>query len=380
MSIPGLPKTSGIDRKQLLALTSEQEGFRFPALQQFHAKLATVDTDTVDVLFLWDSNGEGGTTTDPNKNAVAVFRDQLRRAFQPAGIVGGFGWMTSYYARSGVVEHWTVNSGSIAEAKSYGLGRKRITINANSQIQASFIGTKIRLFFAKSTGGGNFTVNIDGVDTVVSSLGASTLRSQTWDSATLSAGAHVVRITTTTPALSFEGALAMNGDEAAGIRVWNGSQSGYKTGDFVSTEVTNLGAWLDAVDVIQPDLVVIILTTNDFHTGVPFATYEANLVRIIADMYAHTVINPSIVLGIAPERYDPEDAQTPRVPGATYADYANIVKRVAAAQGTAVIDLRNVIAVGGDTNGTGSIDADKVHFTPAGEGMIGRALARFVSP
>lgn len=347
-------------------------GLRSPALQQFWSKLATIDTDGVDIVTIGDSNTEGGTATNRQKSWTNVMRDELRRRFQPAGVAGGEGYLPSWIVRGGPADPFTWSGGSTG-ASTEGLGRRNINVASGQTLTTTFTGTRFKLLYTRHSAGGDFTVTIDGgAPATVNGNNATTLNSQVWDSGALSAASHTVSIAHVSGSTAhIEGAIAYNGDESAGIRTHQGGHSGYTVQDFLAST-----AWTASLGVIQPDLVCMMWATNDFSTLVPVATFKTRLASLIALIRASCASKPSIVLAAAPERYD-----TGYTPLAPYGDYVTAMAQVASEDGkVAFLDLRNVIAVGGDADGTGSTDADKVHFTTVGQGMIARAIAGFVSP
>ncbi len=373
--VSGISADAIADPNSALATALANLGFRSPALQQFWSKLATIDTDGVDIVTIGDSNTEGGTATNRQKSWTNIMRDELRRRFQPSGVTGGEGYLPSWIVRGGPQDPFVWVNGGAAGAETEGLGRRNVNLTTNQKLTTTFTGTSLKLLYTQHGGGGQFSVSIDGVVTNLSGNSSPTggfLYSQTWTSPALSDGSHTVEIAWVSGGTThIEGAIVYNGDENAGIRTHQGGHSGYHVGDFLAS--TN---WAASLGVIQPDLVCMMWPTNDYKDRTPISTLESQLAALIALIRASCASKPSIVLAAAPERYD-----TGYTPVAPWPDYVAAMARVAANDGkVAFLDLRNVIAKGGDTDGTGSVDADKVHFTTIGQGMIGRQIAAFVAP
>lgn len=81
-----------------------------------------------------------------------------------------------------------------------------------------------------------------------------------------------------------------------GVRLWNGSHSGYSSSSYGGTADANSGIWSGALANIRPDMLAIELGLNDMPFTVPIATFKANLLDIVADAFAVLAYTPSVVL------------------------------------------------------------------------------------
>ena len=129
----------------------------------------------------------------------------------------------------------------------------------------------------------------------------------------------------------------------ARLNVYDAAHTGYRAADFVSRPVAR-GEYprvLAGYRRTEPDLVWINLGANDYLNGggTP-AAVAAELTRLVDDLLALPT-RPSIVLGV-PHRLVGHES-----PGRTWAQYAAAIQGVAAARGTGLVRLSDVIPTAG---------------------------------
>lgn len=100
-----------------------------------------------------------------------------------------------------------------------------------------------------------------------------------WTSAAITSASHTIEITSVGNN-KLEALYAHLTDRASGVRVWNLGHSGWKTSDFLADSST----YLDFIDNMNPDLVVIATGTNDTSA----ATYTADVATLISNIQGVT--------------------------------------------------------------------------------------------
>ena len=150
----------------------------------------------------------------------------------------------------------------------------------------------------------------------------------------------------------------------ARLNVYDAAHTGYRAADFVSRPVAR-GEYprvLAGYRRTEPDLVWINLGANDYLNGggTP-AAVAAELTRLVDDLRALPT-RPSIVLGV-PHRLVGHES-----PGRTWAQYAAAIQGVAAARGTGLIRLSDVIPTAG--SGSPLLSADGLHLSNAGQAAV----------
>lgn len=344
----------------------------------------------LDVLFIGDSMTEGHGASTVGKRWVDLVRDDLRARYQPAGIIGGIGYVPAWYASTYTATpttKWTW-TGSVTNTQGTGLGKRVTSLNATGASGSmTFTGTSLKLLFTKMNAAANsVSIQIDGgtayTYTDPRTSGGPTVSGGVWNSVTngpgaLAAGSHTVTITWASGQPFFEGAMVYNGDEASGIRVWDAAHFGYLAPNFGPSTV----GWFGAIPIAAPALTVIALGTNDFGTnGATPTQFNAALQQIIAGVRTYAARSAFVIL-MQPERTPTGvTANT-----ATYAQYVAAAYDVAAADtgavlggsGATVLDLTKRVARG-DTDPFGT-RVDGVHFSDKGNRIVADALLGYLN-
>lgn len=162
----------------------------------------------------------------------------------------------------------------------------------------------------------------------------------------------------------------LNG-RAAGIRCWEGGHSAMGSSGFSGPASATAGYWADALDTIDPDLVVIELGIVDMLLAVSSYTYTTNLNSVVSLIKAKCPSgNPSIVMFAA---WQPGDFTA-----AQWQAYVNAMYLVAQQQGCAVFDLSTKIAPAAVTGSGTSMFMDTVHPNDAGQSDIAFEFTKFL--
>lgn len=340
------------------------------ALARFYDALASVADTPVDIMVgPTDSIGDGLAATSFTKKFSAVLRDRLRNAFQPDGIAGGTGY-TDFWNQGAFPDHPVVLTNPVVNQQ-YGLGLQSLVmyqLTENIVITDTF--TSADLAIRTAPGAGFVFYTVDGGAPVAVDADAPAGEA-TLTIGPLAAGEHeIVLYGGITPdPVTYEGVMLYNGDEAAGIRVWEAGQSGYRAEQYVASPT-----WAEAVERVQPALVVLPIGSNDYAIGRTAAETRDDIETIIALIRANTSVAPSIVLLAY---YDREHLGTE-----TWADFQNMYGSIAAADDdVAWLDMTDDFGPWTEDDRGGLTDpGDLTHPTDAGHFLIGSALYEFVTP
>lgn len=219
-------------------------------------------------------------------------RDQLRIVYQPAGVAGGDGYSqlnTTYNTP------WAI-TGTTAPSNAAGLGEGALSFAVSGDAASrTFTGTGVDVFFTKQSGGGTFSVSIDGgAATNINTSNATTINGVSQRFGGLIAGPHTIAISWVSGASLVEGVMIYNGDEVKGIRVWDGGRTGIPAANYVTYP-----QYIGAITTIQPALVIVFLGTNDWRLNKPISGHATNLTTIINAIRAACTIPPTVLL-VAP--------------------------------------------------------------------------------
>lgn len=339
---------------------------RSPLYRTFHAALGNRATGPVDIVAIGDSTTSGAQASTLNKRWLALLRDQLRTWFQPAGVTGGDGYvqMNATYNSP-----WTL-TGTTIPGTPAGLGQGAVNMATTATASMTFTGTAVDVFYTKQSGGGTFSVSIDGgAATNINTSNASEVNGVAQRFGSLSVGSHTIALAVISGTSMVEGVMVYNGDETKGIRVWDGGRSGITSAGYTSNT-----KYLGAVTTIQPSLVVIFLGINDYRTGTSIANTGSQLVTIATATRAACTIPPTVLL-VAP--YLPiVGAGT--LPFLRYYDQVYI-----AAQRLADVDLVDLYWKFGpavQTNALALLNADLTHPSDKGYQFIADAFAGRIRP
>ncbi|WP_235503439.1 GDSL-type esterase/lipase family protein, partial [Aeromicrobium sp. Root344] len=344
------------------------------ALATFHAALGRVGTDPLDIFVgPSDSITEGNRASSIQKRWISVFRDGLRRSYQPSGVAGGFGYLdlmnspkfpdnpSSYVNGAGVFDQ--------------GLGRQTLALfGATQTITVNDRFTDVDILYAGLTGtAGTFAYSVDGGPDVRVSTGGKAV----------SRGGYVERVSGLVagphrlvlhgggggyPSI-IEGVMLYNGDRDRGIRLWEGGASGLTAVNYVAPT----DAWAASLKEVHPDIVVLPIGSNDYALGTPAKDTEVRIREIIATIRARVDTDPSIVLVPYYER--------PTSGTAPWSTYEQMYARIASTDPKIVVfDLALLFGSYGSAQRVGLMSPDLLHPSDTGYALIADKLAAFVAP
>lgn len=345
------------------------------ALRTWYTNVLKADTTAVDIFVgPSDSIGAGAYAGAGAKKFISVTRDKLRRALQPSGIVGGYGYYNTAANPILTGEGFVGSTGGITVVDTFGLGRRGTVLAPGATLSFYFVGTSAKLIYRKDPTYGNFTYTVDGIAGPGPVAGAGAAGSAEVALGPFASGIHTI-VVTAVGTTGIEGVFGMDGDETKGIRIFEGSHAGYGAADFVANQ-----AWAASLDRIPNcKLNVIPLGSNDYYNGRTVAQAKADLLTVIGLNRARFGADVSIVLMAYYER-PPGAAIVP------WSDYVAMYHEIADADDNiCVFDAGPLFGtMTGPTDDRGglttAIAGDYVHPTPAGHQLLGTALADFLMP
>lgn len=336
-------------------------------LVQWRAAVADRASSPVDIVCIGDSITEGYRASSSANRWVEKLA---------ASLDGTYGGTTAIYRPAAFgtpldppafALPWTISGG--LQDTTYELGRKNNVITAGGSMSISATSTGFSILYARGPAAstfGSFKYAIDGGATTTVSAVNSVAQGGRMETVTgLALGSHTVAITPDVDNVPIGGIIFHNGTETSGFRIWEGGHSGYKVSDYIDT---SLAHWMDGLNQISPDLVIIMLGRNEWVAGTTTGLYISNLQTLIANVRAASYPTPSVML-VA-------EMQGNYTPGILWSDYVAAIAALVASDGNlAYVDLNP--AFGGYTvPPSGSFyNADLAHPSDAGMQEIADEIA-----
>lgn len=348
------------------------------ALSSYRAALDRVATEPVDVLAVGDSITEGYGATADSTRWLDVLRRRLQGTYPVTGVPGGTGYVPAWHVMSTPNGwSWGSTSGTWAPtwvSTGFGLGERAGVLDAAGRYaEVSFTGDRAWLVYTQQTTGSPVTITIDdGPAGTLDTAASTTASGRVWDTGPLSSGSHTMRVTASptpggTVSAVIDGAMVFDGDGGAtpnagrGVRVWDAGRVAATAPLFL----TKPALGFDAVDNVDPDLILIGLGANDLKAAVTPAQHMANLAAMI-DRYrtgTPAASHASIALWVEP-------AWSDITPGA-WQPYVDAIHALGREKDVAVIDVHRRLPQGGDP----AYFVDSIHLNDAGNAAMADAFA-----
>lgn len=347
------------------------------ALRRFRAAFADRARNPV-MIATWGDSKTEGQTSDVGATAADSWPRQLltslRAKYQPAGVVGGEGFIPAKYGYSVPSAQGFTLAGNWTDYQDSGPGLRSVLLNdATATATITRTMTSFDLHYRNFTNGTKITVAIDGgAATTITTAAPSGARRQSFTG--LTAGSHTVVIgygAGSAAPVRFIGIDVFNGDETKGIRLVDASHAGWTTSQF-NAGLTN---WTGSLNLFAPDLVLCRLGRNDF-TNNSSATFKSQLLNMVSGSASslNTVLTkqPSYVLMM------PEDITQTKIE--PYANYRQALYDIAATDPTkyTVFDLGLRMSPDATSDPLGLIGADGIHETRKGYAFVADAVERFL--
>lgn len=351
---------------------------RATALRAWYAALANRSYAPAKIAIVGDSTTEGYYSTNaPARRWTDLFRDRLRSRFPSAtvGTGGGVGWLP----KGALYNPWTGTNGNQV---AFGFGKYTIYLGVGNTATVTVTGTTARILYTTAPAFGTFSWSVDGgAATNVSAAGTAQ------DSKLLviplgTSGTHTLTLTGVSGACNIGGAMILNGDENAGIWVYNGGHNSYGTVDFITKDAAmpaDTVASLCATE--KPQLMIINLGINDWlfqRGGVTSATtFQTNIQTLINGINANTKC--SIVLQMLYQGGTTTQQGTANADG--WQRYVTAAFAVAGSNpNVCVLDLTRRIPTPSTDNTLALIYTDLLHPADGGHSFMADTLVDFISP
>jgi lysophospholipase L1-like esterase len=252
----------------------------------FRTALPAAATTPVRMMTVGDSIAEGYGASPVASRWLDRFTAATRVSFQPSGVAGGVGFLPPDYISSGLAGPATFG-GAPAIDGTLGLGGRSVELNtAGESATWTVSGTSVDVIYATAPGTGAFTVSIDGgaatTVTTTTTAGSPLVDAAVQRFTFATRGTHTVAVARSTGACYVSGLIVYDQDEAAGIRTYDGSRSGWSSRDYLlAQEKINQHPLADHIARIDPQLVVVNLATNDWLHSESVVGFRQNLVTLM---------------------------------------------------------------------------------------------------
>jgi lysophospholipase L1-like esterase len=257
-------------------------------LYGFQSKLSIASAQRCDVLMVGDSIMEGFGSPTPSDRWTTLAQGLLRSRFAVGTQGPGF-YPASFISNDGTTawaDRWIYTGDRGAAGTGLGFKGIQLRINGttgNGSGTLTKTCTSFKLYATRQAADA-ISIVIDGGAPLTWTLATTGAVQQSWTSPALTAGSHTVVITATAGGPIFSGGYFFNGDEAAGVALWDLSHSGAKMSDYVTN-----ADWYGFLPGINPALIVLGCLTNDCRTssgGYSAATYKTNTTSVVAGIRA----------------------------------------------------------------------------------------------
>jgi len=352
-------------------------------LRKWYAALANRHYSPAKIAVIGDSLSEGVGASQFGRGWVPKMTELLRARFPSAGSsLGGAGFVASWdnpgYGGGAPSYTYPViqNSGYYSEQTGFSL-KSNTLLTPGDKLTYTFTGTSIHVWYLKQYGGGNFSVMIDGTIVAASVVTAASVSGVVvWTSAALTPGNHTIQVTRLATGGSYSviinGFRVFNGDELKGIQIFNGSQSGLTSANFVEG-AEDWDRWARWLGVIKPQLVILELGLNDWASDTPMASFKMNLKLLISTIRTQATTDPSIVVFAATEANSGSYAST-------YTQLHQVWEQVVAEDTkTALFDASSRFISPNVDNSDGYY-YDMMHPSDKGHAAIADRMVSFLSP
>jgi len=343
--------------------------------RRWHAALANRFFAPAKWLRIGHSFTEGTGATALGNRWIDRSRDLIRQRFPVPGVAGGTGYLPPFFITPSITD--PARSAGCVELYNFGPGGRCLYIPAGSELAIpNLSGTSIDIMFVKGTSTGDISWRIDSGATttfVTADATAGSGKDGNFQRISLSAGTHTLTLgcATAGAAAYVTGIVVYNGDEAAGIQVYDAGHHGWKASDFKDNLTVAAGNGdMRKLWNINPDLVTIELGINEWTTNVAPATFDARLRDVIWYVKNSATLAPSIALIL-----DYEDIGTYTDVWQTFVD---ITRQAALDNGCAVIDLNTRIE-SAKINSYGQAMGDG-HPSNKGHSLMADSIVSAISP
>jgi lysophospholipase L1-like esterase len=273
--------------------------------------------ERVNVVCVGSSTTHGMGAAAPEYSWVGRLGYMLRGVDASSVLLGTSAGGIHYRADHG---GWT-NTGTINDIV-LDLGGNSKEMITGSTMSRSCVSDGFEALLQQGTGIGQSQMQLDNdagkVITITphtSGANRADLSISSWSLFSLARGVHTVKMTASARTV-FNGVYATDGDQVAGLRVYNAGKAGSTAADYATTGAfwAQNGARLGE---LQPQLIVLMVGSNDYATGVSPTVYEAYVRSAIRGMRL-ACNGPTSVLLV--HTYKRLDVASPAFPWVQYGD------------------------------------------------------------
>lgn len=313
---------------------------------------------------------------DSNTNFVDGYHSELRDLFAARVGDGGPGWIapnaaavieptgvTVTYAGTGGSWSQLDGSGAAHQAGANGLALDALQNTATGailQIITTVPFTDFDVYLERVSASATVETSLD-MSVVSHAVGDDTVvkisRSGFADTV------HTLRVTVTAGTVRILGVDLKRNPSSGVVRVLKCGGGGAQTENFVTDVDTDV--YRAQVEAVDPDVVVVMLGTNDQPQGIGLDAYEANLTTLVHQVRAGNA-SRSVVIMAPPDNNISGQSVDIR-------DYGRRAYAVAQARGCAFVDAYEVVGEFSVADGLGLFRDDR-HPDEAGQDLIARAL------
>jgi lysophospholipase L1-like esterase len=342
----------------------------------WRAALANRDNAPARLLLLGDSRTEGTGASARSKRWAERMAATLRTRFPVTGgnpAYAPINYVPVKYISTTMasMSMWSapINNAGGGTSNGLGLGTRTVTLAAGASTTLTFTGTSVKLAYVRTVGATSFSYSVDGGAAVTVDSGGGLLDGRTVAIGPLSAGVHTILVTSVSGLVHLSGAYIYNGEESAGIQVFDAGHHGLRSGNIMGAGATTYTAAIAAVD---PHCVVIDVGTNDHGANIDPAAYKTNMQALLSAVNAACVLPPTIVFAPSPGRSS----------GFTYpwSAYVDVMRELVAAdpQHVTLVDLGSRMPPTSDNSL--QLYYDTLHENDKGHAFRGDILAAALSP
>lgn len=234
----------------------------FAPLYGYYSMLSRARQVRCDIVALGDSIMEGQGAAAVSDRWISKVESELRRQWMTGA--GGPGYVPATYASgpdASKFPSWTYNPVDTNLPQGPGYKARKLNLNTTATITRRC--TSFKLFFYRLASD-TVTIAIDGgAPTSWTVPVVAGTPQQVWTSPALTSGDHTIVVTCTSAGTSFCGGVFFDGDETAGVTMWDSSHSGATMKLYAQT-YTDWSNWLTHMSA---DLLMMGCGTNDCQTA-----------------------------------------------------------------------------------------------------------------
>lgn len=334
--------------------------------------LANADLTKTAAIFIGSSTTQGADSTTLDNRYTDVLGQLLHARYNLAGVPGG------KHIRAADTG-WTVTG--TAPLNGDGLGLNSFNMSAGATISRTMTNcTGFDLHFVQGPGQGTFTYQVDGgtaVTVTPNTTGTANRHDGNVTVTGLTLGSHTIQVNATNACI-INGIYVHNGDSTTGVRIYNSGKGSTVASDFITSNANTI--WQRAGAIGNVNMIGVMLGSNDFTGSVDPATFKANLLTLIHNVWSNlSTTRPDIWLINSYRRYDQVGFGTVY----TYNQYGAQMQALAnELNGVYYLDVAGYFPSMNNAqyDPLDLMNTDNIHMNDAGHRHMARLLAKYLAP